>query len=170
MAKFEIAFEKLLKWEGGKVNDPIDPGGKTAYGVTQRAYDAFAKLWNLPAKDVYNLSLDDARAFYITEYWTPMKLTRVHYQPLADALLSFAANQGRKPAVRRLQAILELTTDGIVGEQTIGAINAAPEPTLLRVYLNATSKFYDTLIERRPALAKFETGWKNRVYAYQVTV
>lgn len=137
-------------------------------GITQKSYDAFAKLWGRPAKDVWSLTLGDVRAFYITEYWIPMRLRQVDYQPLADALFSFGVNQGRKVAVRRLQLILGLKTDGIMGVETAAAIKAHPPVGLLETFLLHTVDFYDTLIARRPALARFETGWKNRVYAYQV--
>jgi lysozyme family protein len=29
------ALKQVLKYEGGKVDDPRDPGGRTAFGITQ---------------------------------------------------------------------------------------------------------------------------------------
>jgi hypothetical protein len=34
MADLKIFLPKILKWEGGFVNDPADPGGATNMGVT----------------------------------------------------------------------------------------------------------------------------------------
>ena len=33
---FTRAISFVLKWEGGYVNDPADPGGKTKYGISKR--------------------------------------------------------------------------------------------------------------------------------------
>ena len=38
---FEQCFALLLKHEGGYVNNPKDPGGRTNLGVTQRVYEAY---------------------------------------------------------------------------------------------------------------------------------
>ena len=38
---FERALTFVLRWEGGYVDHPADPGGATNYGVTQRTYDAW---------------------------------------------------------------------------------------------------------------------------------
>ncbi len=33
---FEKALQFTLKWEGGYVDDPADPGGETNYGITEK--------------------------------------------------------------------------------------------------------------------------------------
>ena len=57
---FEIAFEFVLEWEGGYVNDPNDPGGETKYGISKRAY---------PYLDIENLTVYDAEEIYYQDYW-----------------------------------------------------------------------------------------------------
>lgn len=57
---FDKAIEFVLKWEGGYVNHPDDPGGETKYGISKRAY---------PDLDVANLTLDDAKVIYKRDYW-----------------------------------------------------------------------------------------------------
>ena len=41
-AAFAAALPFVLRWEGGYVNHPKDPGGATNKGVTQRVYDRVA--------------------------------------------------------------------------------------------------------------------------------
>jgi lysozyme family protein len=49
-----------LKWEGGYVNDPEDPGGETKWGISKRAY---------PNEDIKNLSRERALEIYANDYW-----------------------------------------------------------------------------------------------------
>ena len=56
---FEIAFEKLLKHEGGYSDHAADPGGKTRYGVTE----AVAREVGYKG-DMRDLSLDLAKRIY----------------------------------------------------------------------------------------------------------
>ena len=36
---FESSLPFILRWEGGFVDHPADPGGRTNKGVTQKVYD-----------------------------------------------------------------------------------------------------------------------------------
>lgn len=62
-----LAF--TLKFEGGKVDDPRDPGGRTNEGVTQTTYNAFRKARGQPVGSVYNMTADDRDAIYQSGYW-----------------------------------------------------------------------------------------------------
>lgn len=168
MADSTIAINKLLKWEGGKVDDPVDPGGKTNFGITQKSLDAYLGTFlhsTLPA-DVFALTREQAIQFYLIEYWAPLRGSQIAHQPLADLLLSMAVLQGRRTAVRRLQALLGLPRDGSVGLATLVAIAKADSALLLKRYADACESFFLVLIERRPALAKFQRGWFARVEDY----
>ena len=57
---FDIAFEFVLKWEGGLSEDPNDPGGLTKYGISQKAY---------PHLDIKNLTVYNAKEIYYKDYW-----------------------------------------------------------------------------------------------------
>lgn len=39
-AALDPALKFVLRWEGGFVDHPDDPGGRTNKGVTQKVYDA----------------------------------------------------------------------------------------------------------------------------------
>lgn len=60
ISTFEEAVAKVLKHEGGYVNDPDDPGGETKYGISKRAY---------PNVDIKNLTEAQAKAIYKRDYW-----------------------------------------------------------------------------------------------------
>ena len=38
---WDKSFDMVLVHEGGYVNDPRDPGGRTNMGVTQRAWESY---------------------------------------------------------------------------------------------------------------------------------
>ena len=50
---FDRALPHVLVHEGGKVDHPKDPGGRTNKGVTQRVYNAWRGKSHLPMRDVY---------------------------------------------------------------------------------------------------------------------
>ena len=60
--EFEEAVKFVLSWEGGYVNDPIDPGGETNFGISKRAH---------PDEDIENMTLERAKEIYHDEYWEP---------------------------------------------------------------------------------------------------
>lgn len=160
---FLPAFEKLLKWEGETFTDILgDPGGATKFGITRTSWNAFSK-----GKALELITKSDAEAFYELEYWRPMRLGLCGHQCLADTLLSFAVNQGKKTAIRRLQNILGINPDGIMGPASYIALDRSNCLKINEAFLDKTIEFYNKLIARRPELVKFEKGWKNRVRDYR---
>ena len=72
MASFDVFFPTLLKYEGGFVNDPSDPGGATNKGVTLGAFQNCAKRYLGIEPTLDNLkALSDAQAgkIYKPLYW-----------------------------------------------------------------------------------------------------
>lgn len=57
---FRVALQFTLKWEGGYVNDPSDPGGETKWGISKRAH---------PDLDIKNLTPEKAAEVYAKDYW-----------------------------------------------------------------------------------------------------
>ena len=55
MAKVELLLPKILKWEGGFVNDPADSGGATNKGVTLATYKAYRKAHKMKTPTVEDL-------------------------------------------------------------------------------------------------------------------
>lgn len=121
---FDKAFKIIIGHEGGYVNDPRDPGGETKYGVSKRAY---------PNTDIANLSLDDAKAIYLKDYWNACRCEEL---PDKIKLMVFdtAVNQGVRVAVKLLQQSVRSDVDGIIGHNTVKAANRKNGDDLLADY------------------------------------
>jgi len=174
MASFEKAAEKVLKFEGGYVNDPDDPGGETNRGITINT----AKRGGFKG-EMKDLTEDDAMDIYERLYWIPLHLNHLADPGLALVMFDAGVNMGLSWPVQWLQAILNdmsnngskwkrLVEDGLMGPATLGVANiatvqAAQAHALKETILNNRLQRYQYLISRNPALAKFDKGWKNRV-------
>lgn len=84
MSFFDAAFEIVVGIEGGYVNDPKDPGGETRWGISKRAY---------PNLDIANLTLEQAKAIYFEDYWTPAGCETMRWE-LALCVFDACVNQG----------------------------------------------------------------------------
>lgn len=150
---FDIAFEKLLKHEGGYSNHVADPGGKTRYGVTE----AVAREVGYKG-DMRDLPLDLAKRIYKDKYWDAVQAENlpadVRY-PLFDA----AVNSGPSQAAKWLQRACGVNDDGVIGPQTIRAANALHPEGLKRKMLAQRLRFMAGL----PNWPSFGRGWANRI-------
>lgn len=71
MSDFARSLAFTLRWEGGKVDDPHDRGGRTNRGITQRTYDVWrADQW-LPKRDVFDIEEEELQTIYRNLYWWP---------------------------------------------------------------------------------------------------
>jgi len=126
MTNFEKAFRELILIEGGYVNNPYDPGGKTKYGITEKVAREFG--YN---GDMKMLPLELAEEIYEKLYWTPYKFDLIRNSKIASELFEFTVNTGDgKLASKILQRSynvlnknIQLKEDGIIGKHTSDTIN-----------------------------------------------
>ena len=148
------ALKQVLKYEGGKVDDPRDPGGRTAYGVTQDTYNAWRKKQNLPTTDVYNISQTEVAAIYRQEYWD-----RISGDSLPSgvdfAVFDYAVNSGVSRAAKTLQAVVGVTQDGVIGPATIQAAKTY-------VAMSVTNKRL-AFMQSLSIWSTFGKGWSARI-------
>lgn len=143
--------DRLLAHEGGYVNDPRDPGGETKFGISKRAY---------PQLDIKNLTREQAIAIYDRDYYSAFRLNELP-EAVAYCVLDFGVNAGPGRAVKALQRVLGLTTDGKLGPKTIAAVRAATgQAELIRKYQVARAQYYVSL--NNPTEERFEAGWLAR--------
>lgn len=66
---FSACLPIVLAWEGGKVNNPHDPGRATAYGVTQATYTAWLKVKGRDSRSVFLIAPEEVRSIYQEGFW-----------------------------------------------------------------------------------------------------
>lgn len=77
---FEASLPFILRWEGGYVDHPADPGGRTNNGVTQKVYDLWRARQGLVPRDVRLIEEAEAQSIYETDYWVPPRCDLLRQQ------------------------------------------------------------------------------------------
>ena len=160
---FTKALARELVYEGGKVDNPKDPGGRTNQGVTNSTYNAWRRSQGLPIRDVYLMADAERDSIYDSEYWV---VIRGDDLPVGVDLCVFDAsvNSGVGQAARWLQAALgdhyAGTADGVIGTKTMQAVlDFGDADSLIEAYC---SRRLATL-QRLNTWPEFGKGWHARI-------
>lgn len=150
---FDNAFQILLGHEGGYVDHPDDPGGKTKYGITEvvaRANGYHGAIEDLP--------LDVAKRIYRARYWDALRLDEM---PAAIRYVAFdsAVNSGVGQAAKWLQRAVRVADDGKIGPQTMAAV-ARADPLAVRQNMLGQRLRFMTALGVWPS---FGRGWAKRI-------
>lgn len=189
--RFEHAFADLLGIEGGFVDDPVDRGGATKYGISLRFLKAEGQIdedldgyadfdldmdGDIDGADVRRLSVGDAKSLYKRSFWEVLECESFP-QPIGEMLFDQGVNGGNHAAKKLLQqainAVLRagqyrtipLKVDGQIGDRTLSAFNSMWErhaTQLVIEYREAVKDRYHAIVRRNPSQAKFLKGWLNR--------
>ena len=162
---FDKCLPIILKFEGGYVNHPKDPGGATNKGITQKVYNSFRKSWGEPTQSVRFIAEDEVRKIY-QSYWEQSRASEFAEKMPLTALVhfDFAVNAGFKQAAKTLQRALGLElVDGIIGNRTLTAVYLSDDYELAKMYCEERFEFYYKLTDIKPDLKVFMKGWLWRV-------
>src|SRR5258705_12918710 len=92
----------------GKVsNDPADPGGRTQYGISERSNP---EAW-LDGK----VTEPEAREIYERKYVRAPGFDKVADPALMVQMVDYGVNSGSAICIQKVQEILRLPVDGILG-------------------------------------------------------
>ena len=171
----ELALKFTLQFEGGYVNDPDDPGGKTNYGITEATFNLAKKEGLVKSRSVEELTKEEAEKIYEEMYFKPL---RCHEMPSWVAVMVFdtAVNQGLAVAGRLLQKALRdvgfnVVVDGQVGNKTIETVKklegSGREEQFIVWFSTYRALRYLEVITKNHKLVKFAKGWYRRTFAMQ---
>lgn len=162
---FSKSLEKVLKFEGGYVNDPKDHGGETNLGITKRVYQQFLTDKGLPVENINmrNIPMEHVNEIYRTMYWDTTGCNELP-DKMAMLVFDFAVNSGPQTAVKQLQKIVGAEPDGAFGPKTKAAvaqyINQNGEQNLIEKYIQARK---DLILNSKKIHNKFKKGLLNRI-------
>jgi len=171
MAKFENFAGKLLRLEGGYVNHPLDKGGPTKYGVILSVWQEHGHDkdgdGDIDAEDIKKLNEEDARYIAKKIFWDYFLADAIRNESVAEFIVDWGYNSGRKTVAKIVQRLVKVEVDGIVGVQSLSAINSADQERLFNLLKIERKVFLNNIIKRKPDQVVFYDGWMNRVNSFR---
>jgi len=162
---FDKCLDLLLAHEGGYVDHPSDPGGRTNLGVTQQVWEEWVGR-PVSEKEMRKLTPLMVKPLYKRKYWDAC-----HADDLVSGLdycvFDVAVNSGVGRAIKLLQSSVGATPDGLYGSITNALVNKASQDPdrLIRLYCSRRLEFL-TALKSFPIFGK---GWSRRVAEVQET-
>jgi lysozyme family protein len=154
---FKECLALVLKSEGGYINHPSDPGGRTNLGVTQRVWEEYTGH-AADEKTMRGLTPEKVAPLYEQRYW---RTTYCEVLPrgLDFLVFSMGVNGGPGRAVKLLQSAIGCVPDGVIGPTTMGLVKQANVTDLIAKYSDARRAYYQSL----KTFPIFGKGWLARV-------
>jgi lysozyme family protein len=170
MASFDLFLPIVLRFEGGYVDNPNDPGGETNMGITMATFQqcSHTLLGIDPTSDnLRALTPAQAGIIYKARYWNKMLGDSFTLQELANIVCDFYVNAGTN-ATKLLQTTLQglgagITADGAIGPATMQALNSYPQEDVYNAYKQGRIEYYQALGAKYPMFLK---GWLSRVNSF----
>ena len=156
-SNFEKALALVLQHEGGYVNHPSDPGGRTNLGVTQRVWEEYVGH-PVDEATMRSLTKELVAPLYKKNYWDAI-CGDVLPAGVDYLLFDFAINAGTSRAVKTAQKSLGINADGALGPITTQALLTANAKDFIHKFSMAKESFYRSLT----TFPTFGKGWLNRV-------
>ena len=148
-------IDRIIAREGGDkvTNDPLDPGGLTKFGISQRAY---------PDLDIANLTYEQAKDIYIRDYFMRPGFYKLPAE-LQEMVTDFGVHSGQGTAIKYLQKVVGVQQDGSIGPATIEAIQSVKPIDILRAITRERVLFLSKQVVNKPAKLRYLVGWLTRV-------
>ena len=149
-------IDDIIDREGGdiKSNDPHDRGGRTQYGISEKSNPA---AW---ADD--RVTREEAREIYERKYLKGPGFDLISNPRLRDIMVDFGVTSGPHLAILKLQEILKVTQDGILGPKTLLALEAQESRRLINKIALERVKMAGRIVKKDPSQLKWLGGWINR--------
>lgn len=161
MSSFETTFSRTIGHEGKFQANPKDrgnwTGGKEGVGELKGTKWGLAAM-TYPHLDIANITLEQAKEIYYNDWWLKLKMERwpnvMKYQ-MFDA----AFNHGSGRANQFLQFAARVKDDGVIGPNTIKAVNMTDPNDLVLRFLAKRLRYFTEV----KTWAEFSKGWSLRV-------
>ena len=163
MTKIEKYGIYCRSWEGGWSNHPNDSGGATMKGVTYTTFCNYRKAKGLPKpslQDLKNISSTEWNNVLRWGYWGKIKCDEIKDEwvtyLLADCVWMIGVGY-----IKRVQSLLGLKADGIIGPKSIEKINSMDGKKLFEMLWNQREKFFHSIGTGKNSV--FLKGWLRRL-------
>lgn len=161
----------ILRHEGGYANRASDKGGPTNHGIAWNTWKKYSKedLGVEPTlENLKKITPEQAEIIYKKRYWDPSGFNDIKDPKLA--LMSYDWSITSGGAGKQIQKLLNsqygknLSVDGVIGPDTISAMNSVEDSGKLTDSIAEIRKqYYTNLTISDPKNLPNLTGWINRV-------
>ena len=165
-------LDTILETEGGFQNDKEDDGnyvdGKligTNKGITPAALAEYRGVdpSTITVEDIKGITDKEAREIYEQNYYYKTKINELP-ENIQASVFDMNINAGPN-AIKILQRLAGVKDDGIIGPQTIKAVQEAN--ITLDQYADARIEYYKQVVKNDPDKKKYLKGWINRANKYR---
>ena len=160
---FEKSLTELLKLEGGYVNHPQDPGGRTNLGVTQTVWEDWLDR-SVSEAEMKALTPAKVAPLYREMYWDRVKGDKLP-SGVDYCVFDAAVNSGVSRAAKWLQTTVGAVADGAIGEQTLKQMLLTNPLMVIDKYSAIRLEF----LKGRSTWPTFGKGWERRVEEVKAT-
>lgn len=180
---FDDAFDTTLGHEGGFADHPADHGGATNRGFSLAYLKSLGDEdrdgyldgdldhdSDVDVDDVRKITEPEARRLALREFWERYRCGEIEDRLVAakffDLIFNMRPGTAGLVLQRALRATLRpVTEDGVVGSQTIEAVNAADPRCVLIAMRSEAAAVYRMIAAADPTQRAFLAGWLSRAYS-----
>ena len=169
--KFDQAYNNLKEREGGYTTGKNQKKDEpTNMGIKQSTLDRYSAKYpdkNFP-QDVKDLKEYQAKEIYKSEYWDNTRIPQIENDRIRNAVFDMNVMGGAGKVVQRAInsfSDANLKVDGVIGKETIKAINSIPD-TKIEEFMSTikSESFAYSRTSRNWEAAK--NGWTSRTNRY----
>ena len=153
----KIISDVILR-EGAPTNDPVDSGGRTAYGISEKS--------NPQAWADGKVTEEEAREIYLRKYVVGPGFDKISDPQLQTQLVDFGVTSGPQLAIMKLQECVGAEIDGILGPKTLNLIEGIYCPDVNNRLVAARVRMIGKIVVKNPTQLKFLNGWLNRALEF----
>jgi lysozyme family protein len=164
----EAIIAEIIEREGGFVSDPVDRGGPTKFGITQRT---LAEWRGRPvsADEVRAILPAEAAQIYRERYLRGPGFHKVENDHVRALLVDCAVLHGPRKAVILAQRAVGFPLreqDGVLGPKTLAALEEINARAAHAGICAQRAREFGRIISSDPAQARFAAGWLNRLAVF----
>ncbi|MCW3806165.1 glycoside hydrolase family 108 protein [Plebeiibacterium marinum] len=182
---FDELFDGVIKYEGYYANVTGDKGGETYMGVARNLHpdwDGWKPI------DAYKLKFGESKRntkidipeltelvkqFYKHKFYDKYNIGYIVCGSVQEIIFDWCVNSGYWGSCGTQKVLnrffdYDLKLDGIIGKQTINAINSCPSEPLFNAIKSARVHYYNTIAQRGQN-HKFLKGWLRRIDSIKFT-
>ena len=168
---FEQAYSELKEREGGYTTGKNQKKDEpTNMGIKQSTLDKYSAKYpdkNFP-QDIKDLKEHQAKEIYKSEYWDNTRIPQIENDRIRNAIFDMNVMGGAGTVVQRAInsfSDTNLKVDGVIGKETIKAINAIPD-TRIEEFMSMIKSERINYLQNTRNWETAKNGWIKRTNTY----